>query len=120
MAHLRDAKTGELIAEGTPLEVVLVADKLGLKAGVVGPDELPGELEALYDDVGLGFDPGAVLLQAGENAGGLEAAAKDAKGEERKRLEAAHAAAAGALTADPELVAGAEEALKAAREAQGG
>ncbi len=48
MSQLRDMQTSELIAEGTPLEIVLVAQRLG-----------PGEV--LYDDVGLAFDPAAVL-----------------------------------------------------------
>lgn len=48
MAQLRDAQTSDLLAEGTPLEVVTIATEIGLA-------------EVIFDDVGEGFDPGAVL-----------------------------------------------------------
>lgn len=77
MAHLRDAKTSELIAEGTPLELVHLADELGKRAIVVGPGEdLPADAELIYDDVGAGFDPDAVRNAHAEN---LEGAAMIAK-----------------------------------------
>lgn len=48
MAQLRDARTSEILHEGTPLEVALLAEKIGRD-------------EVLFDDVGEGFDPDAVL-----------------------------------------------------------
>lgn len=50
MAQLRDKQTSECIAEGTPLEIVLLADKIGRD-------------EFIFDDVGEGFDPEEVLSQ---------------------------------------------------------
>lgn len=48
MAQLRDSVTSELIADGTPEEVVLIAQELE-------------EGSYLFDDVGLAFNPEAVL-----------------------------------------------------------
>lgn len=77
MAQLRDAQTSALIAEGTALELALVADELGIDAAVVGPGEaLDENLDAIYDDVGAGFDPAAVLEAYAENLEGLGAAGK--------------------------------------------
>lgn len=59
MAQLLDARTSELIAEGTPLEVVLIADELGRD-------------EVLFDGVGLGFDPTAVTKAEKERLAGLK------------------------------------------------
>lgn len=102
MAHLRDAKTSEHICEGTPLELALLADELGRD-------------EVLFDDVGAGFDPDAVLKAARENADGLAGAAKTAKGEQRKDLTAAAADAKAALELDPDAVKAATANLEAAR-----
>lgn len=73
MAQLRDAQTSELIAEGTPLELVTIAEELGLNTGVVGTGETADGFEALYDGVGLGFDPATVSQARDENLDGLEA-----------------------------------------------
>jgi hypothetical protein len=54
MAQLRDAKTGECIAEGTPEEMVLLADEVGVE-------------EVMFDGVGEGFAPGAVKTRHQEN-----------------------------------------------------
>lgn len=53
MAQLRDAKTSELLLEGTPEQVVLAAEERGRG-------------NVLFDDVGLGFDPDAVLRARAE------------------------------------------------------
>src|SRR5689334_13994550 len=68
MAQLRDVKTSEILFEGTPYEVVLMADKLGRD-------------EVLFDDVGLGFDPDAVKAARLADAEALASIAKSkAKG----------------------------------------
>lgn len=93
MAHLRDAKTGELLAEGTPQHIVLVADELKLKAGVVGIGETAEGigLDLVFDDVGLGFDPAAIRRARAENLEGLTEAAKVEKDKTAKAsLTAAH------------------------------
>lgn len=53
VAQLRDRETSALLAEGTPHEMVLLAEELGAA-------------EVLYDGVGLAFDPPA--LRAAEEA----------------------------------------------------
>lgn len=80
MAQLRDAHTSELIAEGTPNEIVTIADELGLKAGVLGPNDSLQDLglDLLFDDVGLGFNADAVRKGRDENLTGLAGAAKEA------------------------------------------
>jgi len=103
MAQLRDARTSELIAEGTPQEVVLLADRLG-------HDEI------LFDDVGLNFDPDAVRQAYQENLDGLVAAAKAEDDKEtRERLEQAAADAADAADRAAELEPEALAALQEAR-----
>lgn len=78
MAQLRDAHTSELIADGTPAQLVAVADELGVKAVVVGPGAtLPDDAELVYDDVGVHFDPDAVRKSRDENLAGLAAMAKE-------------------------------------------
>lgn len=78
MAQLRDAKTGELLAEGTPNEIALTARELGRKAVVVGPgEELPADADLIFDDVGFGFDPAAVLQARADNLDGLRSAIAD-------------------------------------------
>lgn len=62
MAQLRDRHTSELILEGTPLEVALVAEQLG-------------PAEVLFDDVGAAFDPAAVRQAHHANLEALQAAA---------------------------------------------
>lgn len=88
MPQLRDAKTSELLAEGTPLEIVQAADAAGLNAGVVKePGDVDG-LDAIYDDVGLEFDPAAVLKAHEENVAGHQAVAKDTKAKKADRDQA--------------------------------
>lgn len=74
MAQLRDARTSEIIAEGTPIELVTIADELGLNAGIVDTGDTAGTLDAIYDDVGLGFDPDTVRQARDENLDGLQTA----------------------------------------------
>jgi hypothetical protein len=64
MAQLRDVKTSEVLHEGTPLEVVLIADE-------IGRDEI------LFDDVGEGFSPDAVSATQTETIAALEATSND-------------------------------------------
>lgn len=64
MATLRDAQTSEFLADGTPLEMVALADELGRD-------------EVLFDNVGLGFDPDAVLTAHHDQVKGLKAAEAD-------------------------------------------
>lgn len=105
MAQLRDARTSELIAEGTPTELALLADRLGRD-------------EVLFDDVGHTFDPDAVLEAHRENIAGLEAAAAAAPAGSDQRAELEDALAErqiddGAVAA---LEVEATAALEAARE----
>lgn len=102
MAQLRDAQTSELIAEGAPLEMVLLADKLG-------------RAEVMFDDVGEAFDPDAVLDAARRNEQGLKRAASDARGDERARIAEAHANARAELSVAGELVGQATGRLDQAR-----
>lgn len=104
MAQLRDAQTSALILEGTPLELALAADELGRD-------------EVLFDDVGPAFDPDAVVEAHKERAASLTAAAKDAKGEDRKRLEAAAKDATSALKLERRAIESASKALERARAA---
>jgi hypothetical protein len=121
MAQLRDAKTSEVVFEGTPLDCVVAAEQLG---GATVPPQLgPGEewecpTELLYDDVGPHFDPDAVRKAAEENAIGLEGAAAEAKGNEAKRLGKAAEQAREALEPDTAAVRDASAAIEAARTAQ--
>ena len=91
MAQLRDAQTSEILAEGSPTEVVLIADQLG-------------RAEVLFDDVGQGFDPDAVLAAHNEQLAAMNAVAANVDEEESVRTRAAQAVAA-------------EQALEAAAEA---
>ena len=59
MAQLRDANTSAHLADGTPEELVLVAEQ-------VGRDRV------LFDGVGEGFNPDAVLQAYRENMAGLQ------------------------------------------------
>lgn len=61
MAQLRDVETGELLAEGTPVEIAAIAAELGID-------------EVLFDGVGLAFDHAAVLEANDREIAGLEAA----------------------------------------------
>lgn len=90
MAQLRHAQTSRLVAEGTPLELVLVARELGLQAVVVGiGEELPAGVDAIYDDVGLGFDPAAVLEAHDQNVAGLEEALVGAGKDDKEPIASA-------------------------------
>jgi hypothetical protein len=95
MAQLRDAHTSELIAEGTPLELAVLAEELGRD-------------EVLFDGVGTEFDPDAVLDAARQRAAELDTV--DTK-EGRKAAKAA----AAELEAPRELVDQAAGELEAAR-----
>lgn len=123
MARLRDAKTSEIVFEGTPLECVVAARELG---GATVPPQLgPGEswdcpTELLYDDVGLNFDPDAVLATAEENAAGLVGAAADPEipKDDREQIAKAAEEAQAALEPDAGAVREATAAVDAARAAQ--
>lgn len=96
MAQLRDAQTSALIADGTPAELVTIAETMGLNAGVVGPGETAEGLDAIYDDCGVGFDPAAVLTARDENIAGLKSASTKTAtpdDETRESIIAAHTAA---------------------------
>lgn len=123
MARLRDARTSEIVFEGTPLECVVHARELG--GATVPPILKPGETwdcptELLYDDVGVKFDPDAVLEAAQENASGLIAAAADPElgDDERKHMQAAADRAQAALEADADQLGDAAAAIDAARSLQ--
>lgn len=95
MPQLRDAVTSALIADGSPRELVTIADELGLRAGVVDVGQTADELglDAIYDDVGLGFDPDAVRQARDEELSGLKtaSAAKATPDTElRESVKAAH------------------------------
>lgn len=117
MPQLRDAHTSSLIAEGTPTELVTIADTLSLTAGVVGPGETPEGLDAIYDDVGLHFDPDQVRKARDEKLEGLKAAstAKATPDTElREQVKQAHATALAELelakSRAPEVQAALEQA----------
>lgn len=116
MAQLRDAKTSELIAEGTPLEVALAAGQLG-KGAVVGVGEaLADDVEVIFDDVGLGFDPAAVIAAHQENVDGLAAVSQDAKADAGLREAVTENLAAAEAEADVgDLVDEAGAAMEEAR-----
>jgi hypothetical protein len=122
MAKLRDARTSEIVFEGTPLECVLAAQELGgaeiAPQLAEGTEEHDLKAELIYDDVGLHFDPEAVLKQANDTAAGLDAAASDAKGADLKRVTAAADEAKAALEVDASAVRDASAAVEAARAAQ--
>lgn len=108
MAQLRDKKTSELVAEGTPLAVVLLADELGRD-------------EVLFDDVGLDFDPDAVLAAHNEHVDNLKLAAGAAKNKaDKDAAAAARSAAVAEAEAARELVEEAAKRLDAARQAAPG
>lgn len=102
MATLRDAQTSECIASGTPLEMVALADELGAA-------------EVLFDDVGLSFDPPAVLTAHTENVKGLKAAATAASGDEKTSLQASHDAAVAEADKGRGQKVKAQKAMDAAR-----
>lgn len=66
MAQLRDTKTSEILYEGTPLEVALIADEIGRD-------------EVLFDDVGESFDPDVVTRAFTGSISALESAVDDKK-----------------------------------------
>lgn len=73
MAQLRDARTSELVAEGTPLELLTIADTLGRRAIVPQPgEELPDDVDLIFDGVGLGFDPATIRDSHASQVDGLE------------------------------------------------
>lgn len=64
MAQLRDALTGELLAEGTPFQVIVAAAE-------VGRDNV------MFDDVGTRFDPAAIRAAYESDIEGLTAVVAD-------------------------------------------
>lgn len=120
MAQLRCINTSDVVFEGTPLECVLAAQKLGgaivLEAVKPGTKEIDTQgAELAYDDVGLGFDPDTVLNAAEENAAGLEGAAAEAKGNAAKSLGAHAKRAREALSVDTKALSDARRTLEAVR-----
>ena len=102
MAQLRDAQSSQILAEGTPIEMVLLADRIGHD-------------EVLFDDVGPAFDPDAVRRAHQAQADGLERAAAEASGREAKQLAAAHDELRGLTEAADVAAPAAIAALDAAR-----
>lgn len=104
MAQLRDAQTSEILAEGSPLEVALIAQTLGRR-------------EVLFDDVGQGFDPDAVIAAHEEHLAALNSVAANDELDEDDRARASEAAAAeAALEAAAEAAAPeAQDRLEEAR-----
>lgn len=106
MAQLRDIHTSECVFEGTPTECVLLAEKLGRD-------------EVLFDDVGLGFDPDAVLSAYKDSVKSDSALAKskasdvtsDDRAAAQARVESMRAVESDADKAQDD----AEQALAAAR-----
>jgi hypothetical protein len=106
VAQLRDRVTSTLLAEGTPHEMVLVADELGAA-------------EVLYDGVGLAFDPDVVRAVEDERLKGLADVVKDgsldATAKEAAQAAVAAAAAVEAKAAAAAATAGASMAAARAR-----
>lgn len=100
MALLRDKKTSAPLFEGTPLEVVLAAEK-------VGRDEI------LFDDVGVEFNPDAVLAANEEEVTNSQAIAKSSEFTDDIR-EAAQARLDSVPSVD-DAIPGIESALTEAR-----
>lgn len=102
MAIIRDPKTGQGIAQGTPLEMAALAQQL--------------DGDVLFDDVGEGFDPQAVLDSHQADVEGLRRAVKDEKNADaKKRLQdVLKRTESEAQVAD--LAAHAEKALTAAHD----
>jgi len=88
MAQLRDTQTSELIADGDPLELVLLADSLGLKVGVIHKPEDAEGLEVMLDDVGRA-DVNAIRAAHTERIEVLERLAADTKLDKADRDRAA-------------------------------
>lgn len=105
MAQLRDGKTSEILFEGTPLEVVLIADEIGRE-------------EVLFDDVGEAFNPDAVIGAHRDSLAAMDAAAKNTKiDKETKDQTRESAKRERAKEADTKKkVANVQKALKAARD----
>lgn len=101
MAILRDAVTSEFIFEGTPLQVVRLADQLGRD-------------EVLFDAVGPAFDPDAVLRAHGETVEGLSGALGEARGSDRTSLQRAVNVAQAEANVDS-IVRDAQDSIERAR-----
>lgn len=71
MAQLRDAVSSELVAEGTPEELVLIAENF---AG-----------EVLYDGVGEGFDPQSTLDAYYQRIQNLNSVLSDSKTDDKTK-----------------------------------
>lgn len=113
MAQLRDALTSALIAEGTPAEMVVIAD-------AVGRDQV------LFDGVGWDlerdeptFDPDAVVAGAQDQLQSLQAVLAEDPPTDEQALEALERTIAeqeAVLSPPAEVVEAAQAALEAARE----
>jgi hypothetical protein len=109
MAQLRDAVTSELIAEGTPLEVVVIARQFN-------PDDVV--FDGVEGEHTLGtFDPDAVVQAHDDRIGGLSAAIEGERDPTTKRNLKAALRKAQTAVADAESMAGdARERLETARD----
>lgn len=111
MAQLRDAMTSEWIAEGTPLEIAIVAEAFDAA-------------DVLFDDVGATdakgrsrFDPAAVRAMRAAELAGLEAALATATSpDERETLQSAIGERKARVAAGRAMVAAARARQQAARD----
>jgi hypothetical protein len=109
MAQLRDAVTSELLCEGTPLEVVLVAEQLG-------------RADVCFDGVASehdpdAFDPDAVLHAHAAQVDGLQtAAAVETDPDTKSRLQAAATEAQAVESLAEQVAPEARALLEAARD----
>ncbi len=73
MALLRDIRTGEIVADGPPEDLVLIADTLGFD-------------EVMFDGVGASFDRVVCLNQVADNLGRMTTEARQAETARRIQL----------------------------------
>ena len=78
MAQLRDARTSALLAEGTPVEVALASKDMDSNT-------------ILFDDVGEGFDPDAVIEQHNQTLSNLQTVREDDEQDDEVREAAQRA-----------------------------
>lgn len=120
MAQLRDAHTSELVAEGDPLALVHVARELGKRAVVAqAGEELPDDAELLYDDVGVGFNPDAVLEANADNLDGLREVARSEEDDRvRDTAEQNVRRIEGTIAAAREAAGGVDRVVESARDSE--
>lgn len=106
MAQLRDAQTSALLAEGTAEEVALAADAMG-------GDDL------IFDDVGIAFDPAAVVAAYRERVTGLAGALEETNDADTRDSLQVAITSARQVEAEtvPVIVGEARDALASARDA---